>query len=333
MDYDFDIVYNKGIKHQDADFLSRNPFKEENEKEKQMNGGCAEQTPTRNAEPHQFILYSRAVRFELEEEPVDFNDWNKEKTIQAQKEDPVLGEIYKFLTNPNTLDRSHRRKLQQTYELIGGVLHRKTNVFGVNQFVIYVPQGLVRQVLYHAHDAPVAAHYGIKKTAWKVSQNFYWPGMTIDIRDYVRSCKECQFRKTPTTAKHSPQSSLPIPPSIFHTLAIDVVGPLPVTENGYKYFVSVTDALSKYAITYPIKEASDEEIMRKLEKKVFCVFGAPKVILKDQGTNLNSNYCQKLYDSWGIKSVRTTAYHPQGNGQTERFNKTIGTSLATLSTN
>ena len=325
MDYDFDIVYNKGLKHQDADYLSRNPFKKEKSE-------IAERVKdsTQTAVKGTFEPILSVVRFELESEPIDFNDWSDKKTIDAQKEDPIIGPIYKLLISSDPSLQNQRRKLHNVYEIRDGVLHRKVNVFGVQQYVIYVPQVLVMQVLYHTHDSPVAGHFGMRKTAWRASQNFYWHGMTVDIRNYVRSCEECQFRKTPTTSTHSFQGSLPVPETIFHTIAIDIVGPLPTTEEGYKYIVSVTEALSKFAITYPIREASDEEIMAKLERKVFCIFGPPKVILKDQGTNLNSIHCNHVYDSWGIKSVRTTAYHPQGNGQTERFNKTLGVSLATM---
>ena len=70
--------------------------------------------------------------------------------------------------------------------------------------------------------------------------------------------------------------------------------------------------------------------MEGLESNLFYKFGAPKKILKDQGTNLNSIYCENVYNRWNVKSVRTTPYHPQGNGQTERFNKTLGVMITTM---
>ena len=315
MDYDFDIVYNKGAKHQDADFLSRNPFKVEREKEK--------------CEKGQDLLIS-SVRFEIESEPIDFEEWSPESTIIEQKSDPILKEYYKFCEHPELLSQNQRTKFQRSYELRNGVLHRKNNVFGVEKFVMCVPIKLVPQVLFYAHDSPTAGHFGQRKTIWKVCQNFFWKGMTTDIKNYVRTCKECQFRKTNTQLTHSFQGSLPIPEKVFEIISIDLVGPLPITEEGHKYIVTVTDALSKFAVTYPIISPSDEEIMEGLETRIFYVFGPPKVILKDQGTNLNSNYCEAVYNRWGIKSSRTTAYHPQGNGQTERFNKTLGVALTTM---
>ena len=50
----------------------------------------------------------------------------------------------------------------------------------------------------------------------------------------------------------------------------------------------------------------------------------------DQGSNLNAEVNQKLCRLLGIECTRTTAYHPQGNGQVERFNRTVEAMLAQM---
>ena len=126
------------------------------------------------------------------------------------------------------LSQNSRRKVERLYQLKNGVLHRRTNVLGIEKFVLCVPLNLVRQILFYAHDSPTAGHFGQRKTYWKVCQNFYWPGMT-DRREEImfRSCKECQFRKTRTTLNHSFQGTLPIPEKVFEEISIDLLGPLP----------------------------------------------------------------------------------------------------------
>ena len=52
-------------------------------------------------------------------------------------------------------------------------------------------------VLREAHDAPVGAHFGIDKTTWRLGQTFTWSGMTGDVKDYVRTCDQCQRNKPP----------------------------------------------------------------------------------------------------------------------------------------
>ena len=316
MDYDFEIIYNKGAKHQDADYLSRNPFKE-----KEVSPEILEKEPD---------LTVSLVRFEIEAEPIDFTDWTPQNTIEEQKKDPILKDFYNLCEHPELLSQNYREKFSRTYQLKDGLLYRRSNMLGADKFMLCVPLSLVPQILFYAHDSPIAAHFGQRKTMWRIAQNFHWRGMATDIKNYVRTCKECQFRKTSNTSTHSYLGSLPIPHNVFDAIAIDIVGPLPTTEDGYKHIVTVTDSLSKYAVTYPIRNSTDDEIMEGLEQKVFYVFGPPKSILKDQGTNLNSVFCHQVYDRWGIKSNRTTPYHPQGNGQTERFNKTLGVALTTM---
>ncbi len=55
--------------------------------------------------------------------------------------------------------------------------------------------------------------------------------------------------------------------------------------------------------------------------------GIPKEILTDQGTAFMSRTIRKLYGLLGIKSVRTSVYHPQTDGLVERFNRTLKTMI------
>lgn len=50
--------------------------------------------------------------------------------------------------------------------------------------------------------------------------------------------------------------------------------------------------------------------------------GIPKEILTDQGTAFMSPTLSKLYELLGIKSIRTSVYHPQTDGLVDRFNRT-----------
>ena len=67
--------------------------------------------------------------------------------------------------------------------------------------------------------------------------------------------------------------------------------------------------------------------MAKFITKVVCRYSDAKVIIKDQGREfcnaVNDDICRCL----GIDHCRTTAYHPQSNGQTECYNQTLCNSL------
>ena len=51
--------------------------------------------------------------------------------------------------------------------------------------------------------------------------------------------------------------------------------------------------------------------------------GLPQVVHSDQGANFESTILKQTLQAYGIKKSRTTAYHPQGNGMAERFNRSL----------
>ena len=62
-------------------------------------------------------------------------------------------------------------------------------------------------------------------------------------------------------------------------------------------------------------------------------FGVPERIHSDQGRNYMSALVKELCLLFGIQQSKTTPYHPMGNGQVERMNRTIQSLLRTLSVN
>lgn len=67
-----------------------------------------------------------------------------------------------------------------------------------------------------------------------------------------------------------------------------------------------------------------------LWRNFFCRFGFPAKLHTDQGRNFESAIVKELCNCTGFAKTHTTPYHPQGNGTTERFNRTLMNMLGTL---
>merc|ERR1712035_121690 len=92
----------------------------------------------------------------------------------------------------------------------------------------------------------------------------------------------------------------------------------------------VTDHFTKLANAFPCVNQTAKQVAKKLWDNVFCIYGFPERIHSDQGANFESKLISELLSLTGVAKSHTTAYHPMGNGQTERFNRTLGSMLRSL---
>jgi hypothetical protein len=109
----------------------------------------------------------------------------------------------------------------------------------------------------------------------------------------------------------------------FERIALDIVGPLNLTENGNRFVLTLQDDLTKYSQAYAIPNHEAETIAKLLVKQFICKFGIPDSILTDQGSDFMSKLLKNVATLFKIKQIHTTAYHPQSNGALERSHATL----------
>jgi len=63
---------------------------------------------------------------------------------------------------------------------------------------VYVPKNikLRLEIIKLHHDTPVAGHLGQWKTLELVTCNYWWPGITMQVKNYVSECDRCQRMKS-----------------------------------------------------------------------------------------------------------------------------------------
>lgn len=119
---------------------------------------------------------------------------------------------------------------------------------------------------------------------------------------------------------------IPVPDRSFEQFGADLVGPLTLSANGNRYIMVITDATTKWPEAHPIPNKEASTIARVLIKLI-CRYSSIKVLITDQGREFCNAVNNFICDILDLDHRTTTAYHPQSNGQTERFNQTLCNSL------
>ena len=180
-----------------------------------------------------------------------------------------------------------------------------------------------------SHENPLAGHLGINKMYWKIRQQFYWPKMKTQISQYIKTCHTCQMIGKPNQ-KIPIAPLLPIPAfgEPFSRIIIDCVGPLPKSKSGNQYLLTIMCASTRFPEAIPLRNIKSPQISKALIK-FFTVFGLPKSLQSDQGSNFLSKNFQQILQQLDIKHQVSSAYHPESQGALERFHQTFKTMMKT----
>jgi len=282
-EYTYTVEHRKGSSIRHADALSRYPA---NMKEKK--------DPHAKRIPAQISAFlSPGLQNQPLEPEFDLDSW---KTILSSLENVPTGDQWKKVNG-------------LTYHLKDKKLR------------LWVPPQLRLNVLKAYHDPPAQGHCGRDKMQYAMEGNVFWNKMIQDIKEYVNTCETCQ------RAKHyqhkTPWQNTPIPGEVFEDVSLDVVGPVPTSLTGKSYILVVQDRLSRWIKFSPMRDTSAEVTARTFLNDWVCVYGVPKRIITDRGTNFTSRLFATMNEFLGIQHGKTTAYRPTSNGQNERSHRDL----------
>lgn len=187
---------------------------------------------------------------------------------------------------------------------------------------LFVPPSMRSTVLHWGHSSKLAIHPGVRGTLAAISQRFWWPSRTHDVRRFVTSCAVC----AQTKSSNSPPAGLLRPLLI----AMDFVTGLPTSANN-KVILTIVDRFSKAAHFVPLgKLPSAKETAQIVIENVFRLHGLPTDIVSDRGPQFASQFWREFCGLIGASASLSSGFHPQTNGQAERTNQILGRMLCTL---
>ena len=342
--YNFSIKYRCGVSNTEADALSRIKWPEALSDNVDIDNGCMDThvinailtgAVSKSSLIESVSCSTKVIPTELGKDTGKLSNinWTKEQTL-----DPNLGVIIKMIESGQLTKRKLQGKdssevksflrNKKSLKLVKDVLYRKSysdnSTSKKTLWQLVVPKLFRERALLGCHDD--VGHQGILRTLSLLREKFYWPGMQEEATQHVLKCTRCLRRKTPPQVAPLQPILVTQPLELVH---MDYLS-LEPSKGNIENVLVITDHFTRYALAYPSKTQTAQATARILLDNFICHYGFPEKFISDQDRNFESDLIKELCKIAGVKKVHTTPYHPQGNGQCERFNSTLCNMLGTL---
>jgi len=164
-------------------------------------------------------------------------------------------------------------------------------------------------------------HFGYQAIVREIhSRGMHWTNIYDEAKTIVKSCIECQKHSIMKRGYHPLTSVVANRP--FDHVAIDLAGPLPITEQGCLYLLVLTDICTKYVVIRALPNKQSDTVAKALVS-IFGDYGWPFIIQSDNGTEFRNSLLNSITANMGVDRRFSTAFHPQGNGSAEASVKIV----------
>ena len=345
--YQITIVYIPGKENVIADLLSRLPDEDEVAPEEddyhdiviasveqedgveasyfEIDDAVEQQVPSKQDEKINIDVISMIPTSEPADEYTSFKE-EQEKDADLEW---IKAMIKTHGENKPSMDKFKnkvRRVLHHQYEnlcLVEDILyHEAEDVNGYRYTQYVLPAHIVNKVINNVHSSIFCGHLGRKKTVEKIKARFYRPFLNQEVKLFIKTCDRCQRVKN-TQPKRRAELQYLRASRPNQLVTLDLAGPYPKTERGNTNLMVIVDHFTKLSEYYALPDTKQTTIAEVIVNEWSCRYGVPEMILSDRGTQLNSKQMELIYDALDILKLKTTAYHPECDGESERAIQTM----------
>ncbi|KAK9230064.1 hypothetical protein WN944_023031 [Citrus x changshan-huyou] len=227
---------------------------------------------------------------------------------QEYKADPALSLL---------IDRLQSSQSVLNYSYDGSILRYKGRII--------LPSSSVKcqHILHEFHASPIGGHSGFLRTYKRLKASFYWKRLKRATKLFIAECDVCQRNNAETVHPSGLLQPLPIPDQIWEDISMDFIDGLPPSNGKTSIFV-VVDRLSKYAHFSALSHPYTAALVAKIfVRDVAKLHGMPRTIVSDRDPIFLSQFWEEFFQLQGSSLCRSSAYHPQTDGQTEVVNRSL----------
>ena len=96
----------------------------------------------------------------------------------------------------------------------------------------------------------------------RVRRTIYWPQMAADIAKTVHECESCAKNRIRLLKKANKLRLFPATTPL-ECVAIDILGPLPNSKDGFRFMLVVTDRFTKLTHSFPLKGIKADAVTQR----------------------------------------------------------------------
>jgi len=254
---------------------------------------------------------------------------------RLQSQDPDIIKLKHFHTKGFWPVDTSKRDIQRISPMLSrffvqdNLIWIRLNDYERQRTALFLPARYRKRAMCEGHGSVLSGHDAMLKTYIRISDSYFWPGMKRHIEEHIRTCVQCQVRKSSHT-KRVPLKPLPLLDQPNQRIHVDLFGPLKVSGKQNKYILCMTDAFTKYAEVCAIPNKEAATVADEIFKNWICRFGSPIQIHSDGGKEFVNKLSEEMFEIFHIKHTKTSPAHPQCNAQVEVFNKTVAKYLASF---
>lgn len=299
--YKFTLSWVKGSDHTIPDALSRSPTEKATQEDE-----IAEQ----ELEEHIHAVVTTNIMAVNEEREGQYQDSLLEEVFRHSEDDEEYKLLKKTIIEGFPEDIKELPESIRPYAKVKDLLCIDQGLIVCGQRLL-IPRKLRKDILFRLHSS----HQGIERTRRRARQSVYWPDISNDVQNVVKSCQECQ--KLLPKLQKEPIEMVEEPSRAFQSVSADYF------DHAGKPYLIYTDRLSGWPMVKMFHNGATARKLITTLRKFFAATGIPEILRSDNGPQFTASEIRSFLEQWGVQIKTSSPYYPQSNGHAESSVKSV----------